>query len=139
MTTLGCGCRRSCTAIAVEASIIVGILAAVLRYTAVITLTPAFLWVVLGISVGYLAITLITSVFDHCPGVYNCICQALPTLLIGLLGGILLSLVLLAIEFAATSILGTVLTGALLFFFSLSLTATACLILCVTGCNNRMD
>lgn len=136
MTTLGCGCRRSCTAIAVEASIIVGILAAVLRYTAVITLTPAFLWVVLGISVGYLAITLITTVFDRCPSVFNCICRSLPALLIGILGGVLLSLVLLAITFPVTSILGAVLAGLLLFFFSLTLTTTACLILCIAGCDN---
>ncbi|MEE1224963.1 MAG: hypothetical protein UH081_06880 [Clostridia bacterium] len=61
MTNFFCGCRNSCVALAVFASLIVGIITAVLRFTAVITLTPAFLWVLFGIAVVYLTILLITS------------------------------------------------------------------------------
>jgi hypothetical protein len=40
----------------------------------------------------------------------------------------------LAVGFAATSILGAIITGVLLFFVSLFLTATACLVKCLEGC-----
>ena len=137
MTTLSSGCRRSCTTIAVEVSLIVGILAAILRYTSVIFASTTLLLTILGISVGFLAIMLVASVFDRCPGLYNnCICRALTALLIGILGAILLSLVLLAITVTVSGLLGAILIGALLFFFSLTLTATACLIICITRCGD---
>ena len=56
-------CRVSCSVFAVVASLIIGIITAFLRITAVISLTPAFLWVLLGISVVYLAVTLIAASF----------------------------------------------------------------------------
>jgi hypothetical protein len=42
--------------------------------------------------------------------------------------------VLLAIDFVATSIVGAIITGGLLAFLSLILTATACLIKCLANC-----
>ena len=56
-----CNCRNNCTSIAVVVSIIIGIITAFLRITGVITATPAFLWVVFGIAVVYLAVVLTTT------------------------------------------------------------------------------
>lgn len=132
-----CNCRISCTLLAVVASIIIGIITAFLRITAVITVTPAFLWVALGIAVVYLGITLIsTAVTQRCNLKSCCLCPALSTQLAGVLGTSLLAVVLLAIEFAATSIIGAIITGALLAFLSLILTSTVCLIKCIADCDN---
>ncbi len=135
MSTTCRSCRPGCTVIAVVASLIIGIIAAFLRITAAIALTPAFLWVLLGISVVYLAVVLVSSaLFNN--GCYDSLCSIITVLLTGILGTILLSIVLLAIEFAATSIIGAILTGALLFFFFLTLTSAGCLVRCFFNCND---
>lgn len=134
MANLGCNCRSTCTGLAVVASVIIGIITAILNATAIIAVTPAFLWVLFGIAALYLAVTLVTSVFIRSMSIRNCVCSALPALLAGALGTILLSIILLGIEFAATSVLGVIFTGALLFFFALLITSTACLVKCISGC-----
>ena len=98
MSTPCRSCRTGCTVIAVVASLIIGIIAAFLRITATITLTPAFLWVLLGIAVVYLAVTLISAALFRNVCCDN-LCGIITTLLAGILGTILLSIVLLAIEF----------------------------------------
>ncbi len=131
-----CGsCKPGCTVIAVVFSIIVGIITAFLRITAVITLTPAFLWVVLGIAVVYLAAVLVSAALFRGRCCEN-LCSIVTALLSGIVGTVLLSVVLLAVEFAATSLIGTVITGALLFFFFLAVTSTACLVRCFFNCND---
>ena len=130
-----CNCKFNCAALAFIASIVIGIVTAMLRITAVITVTPAFLWVLFGIAVVYLAILLLASVFSRAIGTRECFCFNLPIILAGILGTILTSVILLAITFAATSIVGAIITGALLFFFSLLLTTTACLVKCIAGCS----
>lgn len=133
----GCNCRITCPLLAIVASIIIGIITAFLRITAVITLTPAFLWVVLGIAVVYLAITLLSAaIAQNSDTRLGCLCPILSALLTGILGAILLAIVLLAIEFVATSIIGAILTGALLAFLSLLITSTACLVKCLIRCND---
>ena len=136
MSNINCNCETSCALRAIIASIIIGIIAAFLRITAVITITPAFLWVVFGIAVVYLAITLIASTLARSQGIRRCICSNLRTLLAGILGTVLTSVILLGIEFAATSIIGAIITGLLLLFFSLTITSTACLVQCTAGCTN---
>ena len=135
MSTTCRSCRTSCTVIAIVASLIIGIITAFLRITAVITLTPAFLWVVFGVAVAYLAVTLVSSALFR-NGCCENLCNIVTALLAGILGTILLSVVLLAIEFVATSIIGAILTGALLFFFFLTITSTACLVRCFLNCND---
>ena len=125
-----CTCR--CSLLSIAASIIIGVITAFLQITAVITVAPAFLWVVLGIAVVYLAVTLLVAAKNPCA---RC-CAILSTLLTGILGAALVSLVLLGITFAATSIIGAIITGALLAFLSLILTSTACLIKCLADCDN---
>ena len=132
-----CNCRISCPLLAIAASIIIGVITAFLTITAVITLTPAFLWVVLGIAVVYLAVTLISAAIAQDRETrLGCLCPIISTLLTGILGAILLAIVLLGIEFAATSIIGAIIAGGLLAFLSLLITSTACLIKCLLRCND---
>lgn len=135
MSTSCRSCSPGCTVFAVSASLIFGVITAFLRITAAITITPAFLWALLGVAVVYLAVLLVSaSLFRNvCCG---SLCTIITALLSGLLGTILLSVVFLGIEFAATSVLGAVLAGALLFFFFLAVTSTACLVRCLFNCND---
>lgn len=136
MALFGCDNRCGCTFIGFIASIIIGIVAAILRFTAVITVTPTFLWVLFGIAMVYLALALVgTAHAGTDRSSRPCICSALSALITGILGTILFSVVLLAIEFVATSVLGAIFVGALLFFFSLTITSTACLVKCYAGCD----
>lgn len=132
MANYDCNCKFSCTLFAVVASVIIGIITALLTITGIITVTPAFLWVLFGIAVVYLAIVLITTATCR-NSTGSCLRSILPALLTGILGTVLTSIVLLAITFAATSIIGAIITGALLFFFSLIITSTACLTKCLSG------
>ena len=134
MSNCDCSCRNTCTTVAVIVSIVVGIIAAFLRITAAITVTPAFLWVVFGIATVYLAILLITMASVNCCDNKSpcCIRNILTVLLGAIIATIFFAIVLLAIEFVATSIIGAVITGLLLLSFFLTLTETACLVRCIT-------
>ncbi len=127
MANFACGCRNTCTSIAVVVSLIIGVVAAFLRIMAVITVTPAFLWVTFGVAVAYLAILLVNAFLTEATAA-SCTAKTVNSLLSGIVGTVLFSVVLLAIPFVATSIVGAILTGVLLFFFSLIITATACLV-----------
>lgn len=129
------GNRVSCLGASLAASIVVGIVTAVLRFTAVITVTPAFLWVTFGVALLFLAVELAISPLTP-NATTGCFVTTRRVFLAGVLGTVLLSLVLLAIPFAATSVLGAIVTGVLLFFFTLLLTGTACLIKRGFRCNS---
>jgi hypothetical protein len=120
----------------VIASVIVGVVAAFLQITGVIAVTPVFLWVVFGIAVGYLAVSLAATALTRRTENTNCLCSSIKTLLAGILGSILLATVSLAVGIVATSILSAIAVGLLLFFFSLTLTSTACLVICFANCDN---
>ena len=128
MTIFCCDSRQNCVGLAVIVSAILGVIAAFLRITAVITETAAFLWVALGIAIVYLAILLATSACR--PKIPTCRCgnTALTAVLAGILGTALVSVILLAVSFAATSIIGAILVGLLILFLSLTVSATACLV-----------
>ena len=126
MAFLNCNCKDHCALLAVGGSLLIGVIAAFLQITGAITLTPAFLWVTLGIAIGYLAIGLATSCCNRCED--GCRSSALSTFLAGALGTTLLSIILLGVTFAAGSVLGALFTGALLFFLSLLIASTACLV-----------
>lgn len=127
MGIFNCGCTCRCPILAIIASAVVGVVAAFLQILGTITVTPAFLWVALGIAVVYLAVLLVrrTDV-----GGCECRCANLATLLAGILGTILFSLVLLAVGVVATSVVSAILVGVLLFFLALTFTAAACAVRC---------
>lgn len=133
MSTSDCSCRNTCTTAALIISIVIGIITAFLRITAAITVTPAFLWTIFGIAVVYLDVMLLAATFLRCcaGNMLCCLRTTMSVLLGAIIATILLSVILLAVEFAATSILGAVITGLLLFSFFLTLTETACLTRCI--------
>ena len=130
MAFFNCEGKRDCVGISVLISIVIGVITAFLRITGVITATPAFLWVVFGIAVVYLAI-LVAAYLGQAQPTVSCVRFSLSALLTGILFSILLSVILLAIPFAATSIVGAILVGLLLLFFSLTITTSACLVKCL--------
>ncbi len=134
MNNCSCSCRNNCVGIAVIVSAVIGIITAFLTISATIAVAPAFLWVLFGVAVVYLGLTLIAAPAIRSTGVRGCVCDIVPVLLTGILGTILAAIVLLGIAFAATSIVGAIITGLLLAFFSLVITSTACLVKCAAGC-----
>lgn len=129
-----CSCKCNCTAAAVIASVIAGVLAAFFQITGVITVTPVFLWVVFGIAVGDLALLIPGTC---CQREFQvCTCAALNALLAGILGTILFALILLAVGIVATSVLSAILVGLTVFFFALTVSATACYVRTAAGCGN---
>ncbi len=127
MFNCNCQCRCSCTLGAIVASVILGIVTAFLHITGIVTATTIFLWVALGISVFYLAVLLLKSGVNFSESC-TCICSAINTLLVGILGSILTSVILLAIGITATSVLSAILVGLLVLFLSLIFTSTACFV-----------
>lgn len=141
MNNISCSCNyiNGCAVLSVLAGIIAGIVTTLLSITAVIAVTPAFLWVLFGIAVGYLAITLLKADSLTSSRTKTCVCTTLGILFTGILGTILTAIILLGITFAATSITGAIITGLLLTFFTLIITATICLIKCIANCNTECD
>lgn len=134
MSQIVCRCRPACTTLALIASVIIGVVTAFLQITGVILATPAFLWVALGIAVVYLGIQTVAAALARRRESVGC-CRQLGTVLVGILGTILFSVVLLAVGIVATSILSAILVGVLLFFLSLTVTGTACYIRCLAECS----
>lgn len=135
MSNFGCYCKCSCRIAAVIASVIIGVVTAFLQITGVITVAPVFLWVAFGIAVVYLGVLVVAAALSGAEAAAGCLCTALNALLIGILGTILFAVVLLAVGIVATSILSAILVGILLFFFSLTLTSTACLVRSLADCS----
>lgn len=117
------------------ASLILGIVAVFLQITAVITVTPAFLWVALGIGVGYLGVLLLSTARMRTEVCSLCRCGSLGAVLTGALGTILFATVLLAVGIVATSVVSAILVGVLVASLALTFTGTACLIKCLMDCD----
>ena len=130
---MNCNCKLSCTLWALIVGILVGVLTAFFQITGAITVTAAFLWVVLGIAVVYLFGLTVASLLVR-PSCKSCKCGGLGAVLIGILGSVLLSVILLAFGVTATSVVSAILAGLLLFFLTLTLTGAACLVRCLNDC-----
>lgn len=136
MTNMNTCRRRDCTAWAVIVSLIVGVIAAFLRITATITLSVPALIVAFGIAVAFLGGLLAVSAVSRRIETEGCLCRGINAALVAALLTVLAALVLLAIPFVATSILGAIITGVLAASFALLLTASVCIIRCLTGCDS---
>lgn len=134
MTFCSCGCRRSCALTAVVASAILGVVAAFLQISGTITVTPAFLWVVLGIAVVYLGVLVVATALRRGER-QACLCSALSVVLAGILGSALFAVVLLAVGIVATSVLSAVLVGLTVAGLALTVTGSACLVRCLADCD----
>jgi len=129
-----CNCRWSCTLLAIISAVILGVVAAFLQISGTVTVGTAFLWVALGIGVVYLLGLVIASTTHRCGRPTDC-CSSLTTLLAGILGTILFSLVLLAVGIVATSVLSAALVGVLVFFLWLTVASAACYVRCIADCD----
>ena len=134
MSLFRCDCRCRCTLAAIIISAIIGVLTAFFQITGTIVIAPVFLWVVFGIAVVYLAVLVVASSLAHRTEPCGCVCELLNALLSGILGSILFAAVLLAVGIVATSVISAILVGLLLFFFSLTLTASGCYVRCLADC-----
>jgi len=88
---------------------------------------------IFGIAVAYLVGLLVAAARCGCRDFSDCQCSALNILLVGILGTVLFSLVLLAVGIIATSVINAIIVGLAVGFFALIPTATARLI------RNRFD
>ena len=133
-----CSCRENCncTIAALVVSGILGVVAAFLQIGGLITITPAFLWVTLGIGVAYLATTLLATALARRTDGGRCKCAALTALLAGALATAILSLVLLGVGITATSVVSALLVGLLIAGLVLALTSTACLARSLADCSS---
>lgn len=136
MTLANCDCRCNSPIRAFIASVIIGVVAAFLQITGVITIAPVFLWVALGIAIVYLAVLILATALANRTDACACLCNILFVLLIGILGTILFALVLLAVGIVAASVVSALLVGLLLFFFTLMITGSASLVSCLSGCGD---
>lgn len=128
MSMCCCETKCRCILLSLVASAILGVVAAFLQITGMITVTPAFLWVVLGIAVVYLAVLVIAGAL-HCRcEAGECFCDTLDVVLAGILGSALFAVVLLAVGIVATSVVSAILVALLVFSFALTISATACFV-----------
>ena len=105
---------------------VLGVLAAFLLLGGVIAITPVLTAVAFGIAVGYLAVVTVSAALARRQGC----CISLGAVLTGALGTIATAVIVLVVGIAG-GILGAILGGALVFFFALTLAATACYARCL--------
>ena len=137
MSLFCCNNEIQCARLSIVASVIIGIIAAFLSFMGTITVTPIFLWVLFGIAIVYLAITLLVSASANRQDGRRCICANLPTLLTGILGTILTSVILLGITVG--TILGAIIVGLLLAFFALTVLSFSCFSYCIARCRDNSE
>ncbi len=131
MSLYCCESKCKCALWSIVASVIIGVIAAFLQITGVITVTAAFLWVTFGIAVVYLGI--LAATVGMSPRAAGC-CTPIGALLAGILGTVLFSVIQLAVGITATAVISAIFTGLLLFFFTLTIGGTACYIRCAVDC-----
>ena len=139
MRQTNCNTRVDCAFLSIAAAIIVGIVAAIAQFTAIVTFSTVFYIVAFGVAVLFLAILLALV-----PVLYRVSCQSCCNFNIklttaGILGSIVTSIILLAVGFAATSGLGAVFIGLLAAFFTLTVTSVLCTVNCVSECKYNSE
>lgn len=137
MSLSNCNFKCNCTVAALIVSVIIGVIAAFLQITGVITVAPVFLWVAFGIAIVFLGLLVVAAALAGRTEQSVCGRTALNALLVGILGTILFAVVLLAVGVTATSVVSAILVGLLLFFFTLTLTSSACFVRGLSDCTNN--
>lgn len=120
-------CNKECLILSVAASVVIGIVTFVLSLTEIVTITPAFLWTLFGIAVVYLAISFVLASLNNFETPI-CAKKLIATVLLGILLTILFAVILLGITIDTASTIGAILTGLVLFSFTLFITSVACLV-----------
>ena len=134
MALIDCGGKRSCacTLYSIFSSVIFGIVAVILRLCGLVAFQPAFLWVLLIVSLVYLTVLIAAPAYGN--HLRECKCTILNTLLAGILGTVVFSGLLLGLGCIKWTVLSAVLGGLLIAFFSLMVTNTACFVKCLAFC-----
>ncbi len=134
MALIDCGGKRrcACTLYSILSSVIFGIVAVILHLCGLVAFQPAFLWVLLVVSLTYLAVLIAALTYGN--HLRECKCTILNTLLAGILGTILSSALLLGLGCIKWTVLSAILGGLLIAFFSLTVTNTACFVKCLALC-----
>lgn len=127
-------CRCVCTICSILSSVIFGIVAAILRFRGLIAFSPVFLWSVLAVSVVVLVVVIAALAYGNQLRECKWKCAMLNTLLAGVLGTVLLSILLLGLGCIRSVGLSAVSGGALTAFFALTVTSTACFVKCLALC-----
>ena len=135
MNVTNCNRRIECAFLSIAASIIVGIVAAIAQFTALITLTPVFYVVAFGIAVLFLLVLLALSPVLDKTACRGCCNSNVKLATIGILGTIVTAIILIAVSFAATSVLGAIVVGLLAAFFTLMITSSVCAVNCASACS----
>ena len=125
-------CTPCCGTISIIASIIIGILTLIFSAIGTIFITKTFSWVLFTIAIVYLAVLFITS---HMTRKTGCICFNSGKLLTGILGTILFSAIIMVLNFVEFTYMGALIPSLAIFFFSLMITQTACIVKC-TACKD---
>lgn len=134
MNVCGCKSRCDCTVFAVIASVIVGVVTAFLNFSLTIAVPQFVLWIFFGVALIALVAALLTAPFVNKKETDGCLCSALSALITGVLGTVLFSLILVLADIATAGLLGSVLTGLLFAFFTLTVTSVACLARSIFNC-----
>ena len=129
-----CNCRYNCTLLALIAGVIAGVVAAFLLITGGLTVTPVYLAVAFAVAVVYLGVLLATA--SPRRGAVSCLCRTLGVLLVGIVGTIAASVILVLTGIVATSVLSAILVGLLAFFFTLMIAGGACHVRCLADCED---
>ena len=129
-----CKTKCDCTLIAVIASVIAGIIAAFLNFSAVIAVPQPLLWVFFGVALGLLGIALAAAPFTCRCENKECFCASVTSFLVGVFGAVAVALVLLLVDLAAGGLVASLVTGLLFGFFALAITSAGCLVRNLLGC-----
>ena len=131
-----CQCRWNCTAIGIIISIIAGVVGAILLATTTPVIPVAIYWGALVTALVFLTVVLIATAISRLAGTGTCLCDTLPTVLAGIIGTIVLSIVVLVLNIATITIPIAILLGVLITFIGILLSGLVCLITCIAGCNS---
>ncbi len=140
MRNTNCSNHVDCAFLAVAAAVVAGVVAAIAQFTAIITLTTVFYIVAFGIAVLFLGLLLVSLPVLYKTACHACCNSNIKLTTVGILGTIVTSIILIAVGFAATSVLGAIFVGLLAAFFALIITSVVCIVNCASECkcNNEI-
>ena len=138
MGLFNCNCKASCTGLGVLASLAVGVVTLILTITGRIAISALFAQVGFVVAFVFLLLTFLVALYLSDCNIKKdcCVCRGLSALHLGVFGTVISSLVLLGIEFAATSFVGAFVYGVFAFFFVLIVTSAICLTRCLACCDD---
>ena len=126
-----CGCR--CSIAVLIAAAILGVIAVFLQFAGLIAVPTVLLGAVFIVAVVYLLILAAALILQRGGTRSGCLCSAVYTLLAGIAGTVLIS-VLLLVTGIAGGVFGSILIGLLAFFLALLTGGTICLVLQTNDC-----